>query len=202
MPVSRILNLAVKAALAVAFLIAIVWPPDVLDGKNMAARAPLFLAPAVIVPVLARVRRWSPYPHLADALLSLPFLLDTLGNLLGFYDRHEVTDDVLHFVNWVLLVMAYHAFRYRNVADHRDSVMLGYGFGAIAIIAWEAFEWLISDAGPFAGDVPDALSLTYGDTVGDLVISSTGGLLGSLIGRYVISRVTRPEPVIGATMGT
>lgn len=198
---SRAFNLAVKAALAIAFLIAIAWPPDVLEGKNMAARAPLFLAPAVIVPVLARVRRWTPYPHLADALLSLPFLLDTLGNLLGFYDRHEVTDDVLHFVNWVLLVVAFHAFRYRNVADHRDAVMLGYGFGAIAIIAWEAFEWLISDAGPFAGNTPDALSLTYGDTVGDLVISSTGGLLGSLVGRYAISRFTPAAgPAIGATM--
>jgi hypothetical protein len=186
--VGRIGNYLVKAALAVSFAIAIFWPPDVLEGKNMAARAPIFLAPAVIVPVLARVRRWEPYPHVADALLSLPFLLDTLGNLLGFYDRYDATDDVLHFVNWVLLVMAYHAFRYRNVDDHRDAIMLGYGFGAIAIIAWEAFEWLISDDGPFAGDVPDALSLSYGDTVGDLVISSTGGLLGSLIGRYVIGR--------------
>jgi hypothetical protein len=185
---NRVANHLVKAALAVSFAIAIFWPPDVLEGKNMAARAPIFLAPAVLVPVLARLRRWQPYPHLADALLSLPFLLDTLGNLLGFYDRHESTDDVLHFVNWVLLVMAYHAFRYRNVADHRDAVLLGYGFGAIAIIAWEAFEWLISDDGPFAGDVPDALSLSYGDTVGDLVISSTGGLLGSLIGRFWIGR--------------
>ncbi len=180
---ARAFDLAVKAALAVAFAVAIIAAPDVVDGKNMAARAPIFLAPAVLVPVLARVRDWRPYPYLADALLSLPLLLDTLGNLLGFYDRFEATDDVLHFVNWVFLVMAFHAFRYRNVFDHRDAVLLGYGFGAVAIIGWEAFEWLISDAGPFAGDVPDALSLTYGDTVGDLVISSTGGLVGSLVGR-------------------
>jgi len=182
----RWFNLAVKAALLLAFAVAIIWSPDVVEGKNMAARAPIFMGPAIIVPIIGRVRGWNPYPHLADGLLSLPFLLDTLGNLLGFYDEFAVTDDVLHFVNWVALVMAYHAFRYRNVSDHRDAVFLGYGFGAVAIIAWEAFEWLISDAGPFAGDVPDALSLTYGDTVGDLVISSTGGLLGSLIGRYWI----------------
>lgn len=195
------LNYLVKAALAVSFAIAIFWPPDVVEGKNMAARAPIFLAPAVIVPVLARVRRWEPYPHLADALLSLPFLLDTLGNLLGFYDRYDMTDDVLHFVNWVFLVMAYHAFRYRNVDDHRDAIFLGYGFGAIAIIAWEGFEWLISDDGPFAGDVPDALSLSYGDTVGDLVISSTGGLLGSLLGRYLIGRSVTGRSVTGRAAG-
>jgi hypothetical protein len=183
---ARWFNIAVKAALVVSFAVAIIWSPDVVEGKNMAARAPIFLAPAVIVPIVGRLRGWSPYPHLADGLLSLPFLLDTLGNLLGFYDEYRSTDDVLHFVNWVALVMAYLAFRYRNVDDHRDAIMLGYGFGAIAIIAWEAFEWLISDDGPFAGDVPDALSLSYGDTVGDLVISSTGGLLGAIIGRFWI----------------
>jgi len=182
------MNIVIKVVLIVSFAIAIFVTPDVVAGKNMGARAPLFLAPAVIVPIIGRVRRWSPYPHLADALLSIPFLLDTLGNLLGFYNDYGSTDDVLHFVNWVFLVMAFHAFRYRNIHDHRDAIFLGYGFGAIAIIVWEAFEWLISDAGPFAGDVPDALSLTYGDTVGDLVISSTGGLVGSLIGRYWIGR--------------
>ena len=182
------MNIVIKVVLIVSFAIAIFVTPDVVAGKNMGARAPLFLAPAVIVPIIGRVRRWSPYPHLADALLSVPFLLDTLGNLLGFYNDYGSTDDVLHFVNWVFLVMAFHAFRYRNIHDHRDAIFLGYGFGAIAIIVWEAFEWLISDAGPFAGDVPDALSLTYGDTVGDLVISSTGGLVGSLIGRYWIGR--------------
>lgn len=185
-------NLAVKAGLVVSFVIAIAWQPDVVEGKNMAARAPLFLGPAVVVPVLAAIRHWQPYPHLADGLLSVPFLIDTLGNLLGFYDRYPATDDVLHFVNWIAVVMAFHAFRYRNVTDHRDAVLLGVGFGAIAIIVWEAFEWLISDAGPLAGDVPDALSLTYGDTVGDLVLSTTGGLLGSLIGRYVIAPVVMP----------
>ena len=106
----------------------------------MAARAPLFLAPAVLVPIIARARRWAPYPHVADALLSLPFLLDTLGNLLGFYDEYPVTDDVLHAINWVFLVAAFHAFRFRNVGDTRDAVLLGYGFGALAIVGWEAFE--------------------------------------------------------------
>lgn len=192
------LNIAIKVALVGSFAIAIFATPDVVAGKNMGARAPIFLAAAIIVPIIGRVRGWSPYPHLADALLSVPFLLDTLGNLLGFYNDYGSTDDVLHFINWVFLVMAFHAFRYRNIRDHRDAIFLGYGFGAIAIIVWEAFEWLISDAGPFAGDVPDALSLTYGDTVGDLVISSTGGLIGSLIGRYWIGRNVETAPRVGA----
>jgi hypothetical protein len=185
---ARPFDLAVKVALVAAFVVAIVVSPDSVEGKNMAARAPLFLAPAVLVPVLARLRRWEPYPWLADGLLSLPFLLDTLGNLFGFYDEFVHTDEVLHLVNWVFLVLAFHAFRYRNVHDHRDAVLLGYGFGAIMIIVWELFEWFISDDGPLAAGVPDALSLSYGDTIGDLVISSTGGLIGSLLGRWWLGR--------------
>jgi hypothetical protein len=172
-------NQAIKAGLAVVFFIAIVIPPSTLEGKAMAFRAPLFLAPAVLVPVIARLRHWRPYPHTADALLSAPFLLDTLGNLFGFYDDYPVTDDVLHALNWVLLVMAFHAFRFRNVFDRRDAHLLGYGFGALMIVWWEIMEWAVSDQG-FGG--AGGLSLTYGDTIGDLFMSSTGGLIGSFAG--------------------
>ena len=129
------------------------------------------------MPILGRTRKWKPYPHLGDALLALPFLLDTFGNLFGLYDNFVRTDDVLHFINWVLLVMAYQAFRYRNVHTNRDAIILGYGFGAIAIILWEAMEWAVSEDG-WGG--AGGLQLTYSDTVGDLVISSTGGLIGAV----------------------
>jgi hypothetical protein len=178
-PATRAVNLAVKVALVASFVVALGLSPSTVDGKGMGARAPLFLASAVIVPVVARLRRWQPYPHTADALLAAPFLLDTLGNLVGAYDHLEVTDDVLHAVNWVLLVGAFHAFRFRNIHDRRDAVLLGYGFGAVAIVWWEAMEWLVSDEGLGGAD---GLSLTYGDTIGDLVLSSTGGLIGSLLG--------------------
>jgi len=174
----RAANAAVKIGLVLSFVIAIGFAPDTVEGKAMGFRAPLFLAPAVLVPLLARRRDWRPYPHTADALLSAPFLLDTLGNLFGFYDDHAVTDDVLHAINWVLLVAAFHAFRFRNVHHRRDAILLGYGFGAIAIIWWEVLEWAVSEDG-FGG--AGGLALTYEDTVADLFLSSTGGLLGSMI---------------------
>lgn len=183
LPMMAQLNYFVKAALLLSFVIAIFFPPDVLEGKAMGSRAPLFLAPAVIVPLLAHFGGWRPYPHTADAFLSLPFLLDTLGNLLGFYDEFPVTDDVLHLVNWFLLVFAFHAFRFRNVHDRRDAVLLGYGFGALMIVVWEVFEWAVSEDG-FGG--AGRLALTYGDTVGDLALSSTGGLIGSIAGLYLL----------------
>jgi len=184
---ARWLNYAVKASLVALFAVAVFVPLDALEGKAMAARAPVFLAPAIVVPILARARNWAPYPHVGDALLSAPFAADTLGNVVGFYDRYPVTDDVLHAVNWVLLVGAFHAFRFRNVGDRRDAVLLGYGFGALAIVWWEAFEWLVSSDGLGGAD---GLSLTYSDTVGDLVLSSTGGLVGSI----VAVRLLGPRP--------
>ena len=188
----RIANIAVKATLFASFAIAIIGSPDAVEGKAMGFRAPLFLAPAVIVPILARWRRWAPYPHVGDALLSLPFLIDTLGNLLGIYDDYPRTDDVLHAVNWVFLVMAFHAFRFRNVHDRRDAILLGYGFGAITIVWWEVLEWAVSEDG-FGG--AGGLALTYEDTIGDLALSSTGGLVGSLLGvTWFAAQVRRPAP--------
>ena len=66
----------------------------------------------------------------------------------------------------------------RRVADRRDAVLLGYGVGAIAIVWWEAMEWVVSEDGIGGAG---GLSLTYGDTIGDLVLSSTGGLVGSIL---------------------
>lgn len=186
MPGAQWVNLAVKAALFASFFVALVLRPAVLDGKAMELRAPLFLAPAVVVPILARLRRWEPYPHIADALLSAPFLVDTLGNLFGFYDNFQATDDVLHVLNWVLLVAAFHAFRFRTIHSNQTAVFLGYGFGAITIIWWEALEWAVSTDG-FGG--AGGLNLTYSDTVGDLLLSSSGGLVGSILGlRWLGSR--------------
>lgn len=172
------LNGIVKVGIVAAFFIAIVFQPDVVEGKAMGFRAPLFLAPAILVPIIAKARNWEPYPHTADMLLTAPFLLDTLGNLLGFYDEWPVTDDILHFINWVLLVASFHAFRFRNVWDRKDAVLLGYGVGALLIVWWEIMEWAVSEDG-FGG--AGGLSLTYEDTVFDLFLSSTGGLVGSLV---------------------
>jgi len=173
---SRTLNYAIKVALVAAFAVALLVPIAVLEGKGMGVRAPVFTAPVWVVPLLARVRKWRPYPHVADAVLAVPFLLDTVGNIAGLFDSIVIFDDILHFVNWAFLVAAFHAFRFRNVHDSRDAVFLGAGFGALAIVFWELIEWIVSVDGL---SLADNLQLTYGDTVGDLVISTLGGVVGS-----------------------
>lgn len=165
----------VVLVLALAFSVAFPDLPQ-FEGKGMAFRAPFFLLPMAAVPIGWRLRgRRPPYPHLADALIVSPFLVDTLGNALNFYNSFAVTDDVLHFVNWVLLVAGICLLLMRTPMLRLAVWALGYGIGALAIIWWEAAEWLVQELGT-AG-----LELTYGDTIGDLLLSSTGGALGALL---------------------
>lgn len=179
--------MAVKFALAVVFAVAILVPLDHLDGKGMGFRFPLFMASTVVVPLAWRRRFW-PYPATADVLIVCPFLIDTIGNLVGVYDSWAQTDDVLHFVNWMLLVAAFHAWRFRRTAEARDAVLLGAGVGALAIVGWEIAEWVVAETGAGGG-----LDLTYEDTVGDLALSTAGGVVGSFAAVRAFGPVSPPR---------
>lgn len=63
----------------------------------------------------------------------------------------------------------------RTRVNNLTAWALGWGLGALAIIWWEAAEWLVQEFGT------NGLQLTYGDTIGDLIASSTGGAVGSAL---------------------
>jgi hypothetical protein len=94
---------------------------------------------------------------------------------LNFYNNYEATDDVLHFVNWVLLFAGVTLALQRLNLGRLTVWTLAWGLGGLAIIWWEFAEYLVQllDA---AG-----LGLTYEDTIGDLLLSSTGGAVGSAL---------------------
>ena len=171
---------SVRIALVLALVFSIAFPnlPQ-FDGKGMVFRAPFYLLPMGAVPLGWHLRgRRSPYPHLADALIVSPFLVDTLGNAFNFYNSFDRTDDVLHFVNWVLLVGGISQLLLRTSLTRLGVWTMAYGIGGLAIVWWEAAEWLVQELGT-AG-----LSLTYGDTIGDLMLSSTGGAVGAALAVY------------------
>ena len=155
-------------------------------GKGMAFRLPLFLLPALVIPAIRLLRRGgtSPYPVALDAGLTLPFLLDTAGNAFGLYDTVDVTDDVLHFVNWALLFGGVTTALPRGAVPKWIVWAAGSGLSVIGIIGWEVAEYAVMQSG-VAG-----LHLTYGDTLGDLVLSTLGGCAGAL----AAVRWLRPEP--------
>ena len=188
---------AVRITLVVALAFSVAFPElPQFEGKGMAFRAPFFLVPVAAVPLGWRWRgRREPYPYIADALIVAPFLVDTLGNALNFYNSFDVTDDVLHVVNWVLLVAGITVLLRRTSMPRLAAWALGYGLGALAIIWWEAAEWFVQELGT-AG-----LQLTYGDTIGDLMLSSTGGAIGAWVAvRFAparapdVSSSDRPSP--------
>ena len=178
----------IMLVVAVAFSVAFPGLPQ-FEGKGMAFRAPFYLLPLVVVPIVWRVRgRRDPYPHLVDALVVSPFLLDTLGNALNIYESFSSTDDVLHFVNWILLVAGITLALLRTRLDRLSVWVMAYGLGGLAIIWWEAAEWLVQELGT-AG-----LGLTYGDTIGDLLLSSTGGGVGAAITLWLTRDRSRAAP--------
>ncbi|MEZ5339999.1 MAG: hypothetical protein R2706_00690 [Acidimicrobiales bacterium] len=170
----------VGLVLAIAFSVAFPNLPQ-FEGKGMAFRAPFYLLPLIVVPAIWRLRgSRSDYPYLVDALVVAPFLVDTLGNALNFYNTYDRTDDVLHFVNWVLLMGGVTLALLRLGIGRLNAWSLGWGFGGLAIIWWEAAEYLVQLQGT-AG-----LSLTYEDTIGDLLLSSTGGAVGSALAIFFV----------------
>ena len=184
--------MGMKAALVLAFVVALTVPLDHLEGKGMALRFPLFMLSTTVVPLAWGWRRFSPYPAAADTLLVAPFLADALANIAGFYDTFGATDDVVHVLSGMLVVLAFHAWRFRRLGGGQGSRwdwwLLGAGIGALAVVGWEVAEWAVVEAG-FDFGIP----LTYGDTVGDLATSTSGGMVGSWLGVRFLGPRLQPE---------
>jgi hypothetical protein len=172
-------NIAVKVLL-VAFLLHGVLFPDLpqYQGKGMGWRLLLYPLTALLVPIIwyLRGRRPQPYPHHLDLVVALPFLLDTAGNTFDLFDRIGWWDDFMHVLNWIPWVMvAGFIARYRPLGKLNVAV-LAWGYGAITHILWEEAEFLA-----FVQDNPNESTGAYRDTMGDLILSLAGGLIGAVL---------------------
>ena len=179
------LDIAAKVALAALLLHALLNPdlPQYAD-KAMQWRVITYL-PAVMVIPLAWWLFWRtrPFPVVSDLLFTLAFLIDTLGNALDLYDTIEWWDDLTHFGNWILLAAGFVALGWPARATRLTRVALGVGFGAVAAIVWEAFEYVT-----FVPGSPEAAT-AYQDTLGDLVLGLLGALVGASIAAWYVDRV-------------
>jgi hypothetical protein len=152
-------------------------------GKGIGYRLPVYMIPVLVVPL-----RWlcgKSWNAALDIGLTVPFLLDTLGNLFGLFDRWNSFDNVLHFVNWLVLVWGITMALNGRPTRRNDSGLVwvaGTGIGALAAIGWEIAEYRIMRAG--VGN----LHLTYPDTLGDLAAGSVGGALGAWLAVSLTSR--------------
>ena len=156
-------------------------------GKGIGYRLPVYMIPVLVVPL-----RWlygKSWNAALDIGLTIPFLFDTLGNLFGLFDHWNSFDNVLHFVNWLVLVWGITVALNAKPTRRNDTRLVwvaGTGIGALAAIGWEIAEYRIMRAG--VGN----LHLTYADTLGDLAAGSVGGALGAWLAVSVTSRWWSP----------
>lgn len=145
-------------------------------GKAMPARALLYPVSIVVIPIVWALRgRRPPYPHLADLLLPMPFIIDVLGNALDLYNTVIWFDDAAHAATFMLLVLAVGSLILRLGLEPWVAAALSIGFGAVSHILWEIIEFVAMWYGS------PGLQLTYGDTIGDLALSLCGTVIAGLI---------------------
>ena len=167
------LNVGIKVLLVALLLFSVFSGLERFEGKAMAARALTYPIAALIVPVAWWLRgRPRPYPHVVDALIVLPFVIDTGGNVLDLYSRWWF-DDVAHFCNWLILVSAFALALRRTRLPLLPAWAIAVGFGAVTEILWELGEYAVMKLGS------SGLQLTYEDTIGDLALGGSGTLLGA-----------------------
>ena len=156
------------------------------EGKGFFWRLITYPVAALVIPAvwMASGRKWS-YPFAADVLITLPFLVDTVGNSLDLYDTIYWWDDANHLVNWALLSGGFGALIRRTSSWPWATLAYVTGFGAVTAILWEVAEYLA-----FIRNSPE-LETAYVDTLGDLTLGLSGSALAGLICSVVLRRSPR-----------
>ena len=143
-------NVGVKAILICLLALGAFSGLQQFEGKAFLWRLATYSVAALIVPKIWATR-WrgsassskspfstkSDYPFAADILLTLPFLIDTVGNAVDFYDSISWWDDVNHLANWALLSGAVGALAWRSNVRPWQTLAFVVGFGAVTAILWE-----------------------------------------------------------------
>jgi hypothetical protein len=154
--------------------------PDLpqFEGKAFTGRAIGYPVAVLVVPAvwwLAGRRRGRAYPFDVDILLTLPFLIDMIGNALDLYDSISWWDDANHLVNWAILVTGFGRLLVRLPLDRLVVAGLAVGFGAVTAILWELLEYVT-----FIRHSSE-LDTAYTDTLGDLTLGLTGSVAAAAL---------------------
>lgn len=171
------LNILIKF-INIALILLAVIEPDLpqFQGKAMGARLILYPLASLVVPVIWLILgRRSPYPHLVDILVVLPFVNDTAGNALNLYNTTRIFDRFAHWFSWALLTTAFGSAVSVTRITRINVFTLAVGFGVTTIVLWEIAEFILMQMGS------SGLQLTYSDTMDDLIPSSLGSFVGSLL---------------------
>ena len=174
--------IAAKAALLLLLLTALIWPDlSGIKGKASTARLIVYPLGAMVLPLWwfaygrAKSKLHKTFPWHADLLITLPWLIDLLGNRFDLFDKIDWWDDAMHFILWALLTAGVLlAFVPRDLSRGLTA-FVALGFGATAAVVWEVGEYVA-----FVRHSTE-LQTAYTDTLGDLTLGTLGALLSGLI---------------------
>ena len=162
------------------------------EEKGFGWRLIWYPAMILLLPAAWRLLGRGAYPYVADALITLPFLIDVLGNVLNLYDTIDWWDDVNHFANWLFLSLGIGVLLLRTRLQPLVLAGLILAFGSTSAILWELGEYAT-----FIRTNEDEFATAYTDTLGDLSLD----LLGSAIAActiFLVARRERRAPVLGS----
>lgn len=171
-------DLAIKVATVVLLGLAVLSPnlPQ-FQGKAFGGRAIAYPIALLAVPALwwLFARHRIPFPVVPDILVSLPFLIDVAGNALNLYDTIDAWDDLNHLVNWGLHTAAIGLLLRYGGWGVGTRIALAFAWAVTTAVVWELAEFAT-----FVQDSPEAAS-AYADTLGDLALGMTGGLVAAVL---------------------
>lgn len=146
------------------------------DDKGFGWRLAFYPVAVMVLPVAWRfLRRGQPFPVVADVLITLPFLIDVLGNVLDLYARISWWDDANHFLNWALLSAGVGLLVARAGLSPLVTGALIVGWGCISALLWELGEYAA-----FIRTNTDELATAYTDTLGDMTLGTLGSVVAAV----------------------
>lgn len=185
-PRAFVLSVSLKVALVALTAFGAFSGLERFDDKGFGWRLIFYPVAVLVLPVVWRLAaRGKPFPYAADILITLPFLIDVVGNILGLYDSVSWWDDLNHFVNWAFLSGGIGALLLRTDLSGRVIAALVVGWGAFAALLWELGEYLA-----FIRTNEDELATAYRDTLGDMTLGTCGAVVAALATWVVRGRET------------
>lgn len=190
-PPAAWLNLGVKTALA-ALILFYLARPDLpqFEGKAMLFRSSLYPLVALLVPAIWTLRgRPGQYPHLPDALLVLPTVLDSAGNAADGF-RFDWFGPSIHFATNVLLVVAVALMLASRPLGRLVAAGLAVGLASVLQTIWELLE--------YGGNslIGTNLDITYVTTMRNFLAA----LAGQALGGFLVLRLLARRPELGGRL--
>ncbi|WP_433163259.1 hypothetical protein [Kribbella sp. CA-247076] len=188
----RYAALATKILLFGLLLSALIWPDlSGIKGKASTARLVVYPIGAMVLPLWwwaygrTRSKLHPSFPWRADLLITLPWLIDLIGNRLNLFDTVVWWDDAMHLILWGLLTAGVLLAFAPPTLSRGLTAFVALGFGATAAVVWELGEYVA-----FIRSSPE-LQTAYTDTLGDLALGTLGALTAGLTIYQTRARLSR-----------